>query len=209
VTGRWSMSVVSSEGCDAAGGCEVASPRPAPPLVRLRSRSASRCLRQPVARYGFRAPSTSLRVRRPVTADLIRIRRSVPRDLEVFPAAPGRDRPEPIAFTLTELRPLQGMTARARRAAARTTRTRRSNLRGSFSGVSAPSALAARGVHVPSAGFASPGYVPSPGFRTLLTACSSARPAGLFHPAGAHGVRPSEPSSRATSRAASRRPLPS
>jgi hypothetical protein len=60
-----------------------------------------------------------------------------------------------------------------------------------------------------SAGVASPGYVPPPGFCTLLTVCSSARPPSLFHPGGAHGVRSSEPSSRSTSRDASRRPLPS
>jgi len=33
-------------------------------------------------------------------------------------------------------------------------------------------------------------YVPPPGFLTLLTACSAPTPPGLFHPGGAHGVRP-------------------
>jgi len=46
------------------------------------------------------------------------------------------------------------------------------------------------------AGLASPGFVPPSGFLTLLTVFSSARPAGLFHPARAHGVRSSEPCSR-------------
>jgi hypothetical protein len=59
------------------------------------------------------------------------------------------------------------------------------------------------------AGFTSPGFVPPSGFRTLLTACSSARLPGLFHPGGVLGVRSSEPSSRPTSRDVSRRPLPS
>lgn len=45
-------------------------------------------------------------------------------------------------------------------------------------------------------GLPHPAFVPSPGFRTLLTACSSTRPAGLFHPAGALGVLSSELCSR-------------
>lgn len=40
--------------------------------------------------------------------------------------------------------------------------------------------------------FASPRYVASPGFLPLLTPCSPAGPAALFHAAGAPGVAPSE-----------------
>lgn len=39
-------------------------------------------------------------------------------------------------------------------------------------------------------GLASPGAFPSSGFRSLLTAFSSTNFAGVFHPTGAHGVRP-------------------
>lgn len=49
------------------------------------------------------------------------------------------------------------------------------------------------------AGFTSPDYDPPTGFLTLLAACTSSRPPGLFHPRHAHGVSPSRafPSRRA------------
>lgn len=56
--------------------------------------------------------------------------------------------------------------------------------------VCAPSALPDGGVY-DCPGRCLARYVPSPGFLTLVTVCSAATPAGLFHPARALGVLPS------------------
>jgi hypothetical protein len=125
-----------------------------------------------------------------------------------LPGSDSRRRLAPAAEALSESRPLQGPTIVHRRATPRTP------------------ARDARACAVPPLGFRPlrriqraestwlsrvclARYVPPPGSRTLLTGCSSARPPGLFHPGGAHGVRPPEPCSRPQSRDASRRPVPS
>jgi len=120
------------------------------------------------------------------------------------PGGAVRPGPEPWADALSELRPLQGMTARARRAAPPYTRTGCSSLRGAFpeflplrrSRPAESTNLQAPPEDGACADVSDAGYVPPPGFPTLLTACSSAGPPGLFRPGGALGVHSSELSSR-------------
>lgn len=189
------------------------SPRPAPSLLGLRPPSTL-CLATSVARHGLRAPSSSLQTRQRLKAAVCgsvdpscgtsrssRCRRPPPAEADCGGAhgvtsSSGFDHlcpPRNAAYDSHAALELHGAFRSSRPFDASSSRSpRRLGL------------SAAR-----HAGFTSPGFVPPPGFRTLLTACSSARLPGLFHPGSALGVRSSELCSRPASRGASRRPLPS
>lgn len=200
-------SVSSSEGSGTSGSCRLASPRTAPPLVRLRSPSAfvlHACGSAPLVRRSLLAlaarslictrslpgPSTRSAGPRGLPAGVLSQPAEARCDaaLEVTPST-GFDHPRPPRV---DTHP----PARAARAHA------------------VPSCefvplrrLQARGVHSPRVCLSR--YVPPPGSLTLLTACSSAYPSGLFHPVTPLGFRPPEPCSRPTSRCTSRRSVPS
>jgi hypothetical protein len=196
------------------GSARCVSPRPALSLLRSRPLSTL-CLATPVARHGFRAPSSSLQARQSLTDGACgsvdpscgtsrssRCRRPPPAEAGCGGAhrvtsSPGFDHlcpPRNAAYDSHAALELHG-AFRSLPPLRRIEHAESTTARGLSTAVGA--------------GFASPDFVPSPGFRTLLTACSSARLPGLFHPGSALGVRSSELSSRPASRGASRRPLPS
>jgi len=118
VTGRNRRSpVVSFEGSGQTGSCHGTSPRRAPPLVRFRSRSA------PSGSAGSASwvPRSLLALAGHATIDqmiALRVRRPAPAGPRGLPGRAGRPHARrQEAITLTELRPLQGVTTRVRRAA--------------------------------------------------------------------------------------------
>jgi len=159
----------------------------------------------PVARHGFRAPPASRDSPSPFRA-------TGDSDPSVHsrgaPGLPGIAAHPPRGewFVLRVHAPFRASPPRPPRASVAVPRgsSARRASQGFF-----PYSTSGSGWSRTSPGFAAPGYDPPPGFRTLLTACPTLIPPGLFHPGSAHGVAPFRAFLLPRSRCASRRSLPS